>query len=334
MKYYNSEECKSYSVVQKQDGVENAGLTVDSCSRVYNKKQNGQVGTMLKFTINLFHTSCLMNVNGKRVDLFINNTFDGICEKVEKEFNEIELLNQSIESYLSDENYTKVIQKSITNKEIHPENEKAYQFKDMNNSQTKNFNGQILETQYIESDKNICPGCRQYVDDGIGCDRCDFWYHYESENITSNIGNEAFKHIEYICRFCNDDMLYENRNHLECDVNEESNIYYWGSQTVNDLNSNREKDHPQNADSSKKNKDTNIDSGDTVQCTRKLISVDGNNTFNEYSKNASQPDPEEETSVKSVESPKPSKTNKKTEDSTAGQPNDKKKWMENTSTSR
>ncbi|VDI09656.1 Hypothetical predicted protein [Mytilus galloprovincialis] len=36
---YNSEECKSYSVVQKQDGVENAGLTVDSCYRVYNKKQ-------------------------------------------------------------------------------------------------------------------------------------------------------------------------------------------------------------------------------------------------------------------------------------------------------
>ncbi|VDI65713.1 Hypothetical predicted protein [Mytilus galloprovincialis] len=223
---YNSEECKSYSVVQKQDGVENAGLTVDSCYRVYNKKQNGQVGTMLKFTINLYHTSCSMNVNGKRVDLFINDIFDGLCEKVKKEYNEIELLNQSIESYLSQmKNYTsKVIQKSITNKEIHPENDQADQFKDMNNSQTKNFNRQILDTQYIESDKNICPGCRKYVDDGIGCDRCDFWYHYECENIASNIGNEALKHIEYICRFCNDDMLYENRNHLECDANEESNI--------------------------------------------------------------------------------------------------------------
>ncbi|CAC5388914.1 unnamed protein product [Mytilus coruscus] len=282
---------------------------------------------MLKFTINLYHTSCSMIVNGKRVDLFINDIIDDLCEKVKKEYNEIELLNKSIESYLSHmKNYTsKVIQKSITNKEIHPENEQADQFKNMNNSQTKNFTRQILDTQYIESDKNICPGCRKYVDDGIGCDRCDFWYHYECENITSNIGNEALRHIEYICRFCNDDMLYENRNHLECDANEESNIV-GAIQTVKDFNSKREKDHPQNADNSKKNKDTNIDSGDTVQCTRKLISVDENNTFNKSSQNASQSDPEEETILKSVVSPKPSKTSKKiTEDSTTSQPNDKKK---------
>ncbi|VDI39776.1 Hypothetical predicted protein [Mytilus galloprovincialis] len=189
-------------------------------------------------------------------------------------------------------NYTsKVIQKSITNKEIHPENDQADQFKNMNNSQTKNFNRQILDTQYIESDKNICPGCRKYVDDGIGCDRCDFWYHYECENIASNIGNEALKHIEYIGRFCNDDMLYENRNHLECDANEESNIIA-ALQPVNDINSNREKDHPQNADNAKKNKDTNIASCEIVQCTRKLISVD-ENTLNESSQNAFQPDPEE-----------------------------------------
>ncbi|CAC5376759.1 unnamed protein product [Mytilus coruscus] len=119
-------------------------------------------------------------------------------------------------------------------------------------------------------------------------------------------------------------MLYENRNHLECDANEESNIV-GALHTVKDLNSSREKDHPQNADNTKKNKDTNIDSGDTVQCTRKLISVDENNTLNESSQNASQSDPEEETILKSVVSPKPSKTSKKiTEDSTTSQPNDKK----------
>ncbi|CAG2184857.1 unnamed protein product [Mytilus edulis] len=193
---YNSEECKSYSVVQKQDGVENAGLTVDSCYRVYNKKQNGQVGTMLKFTINLYHTSCSMNVNGKIVDLFINDIFDSLCEKV------------------------KGIQRNRT-------------------PQPK---------------------------------------------------------IQHYC----------------------------GSQPVNDINSNREKDHPQNADNAKKNKDTNIASCEIVQCTRKLISVD-ENTLNESSQNAFQPDPEEETILKSVESPKPSKTGKRlTDDNTAGQPNDKK----------
>ncbi|CAC5388921.1 unnamed protein product [Mytilus coruscus] len=232
-------------------------------------------------------------------------------------------------------NYTsKVILKSITNKEIHPESEQADQFKNMNNSPTKNFTRQILDTQYTESDKNICPGCRKYVDDGIGCDRCDFWYHYECENITSNIGNEPLRHIEYICRFCNDDMLYENRNHLECDANEESNIV-GVIQTVKDLNSNREKDHPQNADNSKKNKDTNIDSDDTVQCARKLISVDENNTFNESSQNASQFDPEEETILKSVVSPKPSKTKVKKPPRIVQQANQMiKKMEENTNTSR
>ncbi|XP_071171045.1 uncharacterized protein [Mytilus edulis] len=215
-KILNSTDENSLAVVQKQDGVEEAGLTVDSCYRVYNRKQNGQAGSVLKFSINLYHTSCSMNVNGKRVDIFINDIFDKLCEKIRKEYCEVQLLNNSIHTCISQmKKYSsKVIQKSITNSD----NRQGSHQKDNETSlNIYNRNNQNVELQGAESDTSICPSCRKYVEDGIGCDRCDYWYHYECENISKNIGSEELKHIEYICRFCNDDMLYESRNYMECD---------------------------------------------------------------------------------------------------------------------
>lgn len=40
---------------------------------------------------------------------------------------------------------------------------------------------------------------------------------------TSQIPLEM-KHRKKIRQFCNDDMLYENKNHLECDANNESKL--------------------------------------------------------------------------------------------------------------
>ncbi|CAC5425418.1 unnamed protein product [Mytilus coruscus] len=57
----------NYTVLE-QHGVELSNLKIDSCYKVYNRKNNNQPGNMLKFTINLFHTTNKMTVNGNRVD--------------------------------------------------------------------------------------------------------------------------------------------------------------------------------------------------------------------------------------------------------------------------
>ncbi|CAG2219102.1 unnamed protein product [Mytilus edulis] len=153
-KILNSTDENSLAVVQKQDGVEEAGLTVDSCYRVYNRKQNGQAGSVLKFSINLYHTSCSMNVNGKRVDIFINDIFDKLCEKIRKEYCEVQLLNNSIHTCISQmKKYSsKVIQKSITNSD----NRQGSHQKDNETSlNIYNRNNQNVEVQENNNTENI-----------------------------------------------------------------------------------------------------------------------------------------------------------------------------------
>ncbi|CAG2218962.1 unnamed protein product [Mytilus edulis] len=230
-----------------QNGVENSGLTVDSCYKVFNKKLNGETGNMLKFTINMYHTTCKINVNGSRVDLFINNIFDKLCEKLTKDHGEINILNKNIQTYLSQLRNcsSETIQKSIAQ-----EKSKKEQLNNPNEEllcieQTVNTEDEIssLETcmrgrkehsqdEQANTDGNtntaspdncICPYCNKYVEEGIGCDRCDYWYHYQCENLSNKVGENELKQLDYICTLCNDDIMYERRNITECDPSSEDN---------------------------------------------------------------------------------------------------------------
>jgi hypothetical protein len=91
----------SYSMVNVQEGKEESGLTVDSCYRIFNEKQNGSAGNILKVAINLYHTSCKMTVNGSRIDIFINELFDLIYKQITIEYSDIQLLNNSLQTYLT-----------------------------------------------------------------------------------------------------------------------------------------------------------------------------------------------------------------------------------------
>ncbi|CAC5361740.1 unnamed protein product [Mytilus coruscus] len=228
-----------------QEGIEKSGLTVDSCYKVFNKKLNGDVGSLLKFTINLYHTTCKINVNGSRIDLFINNIFDKICEKLRIEYRDINILNNSIHSYLSQlkSSSSNTIHRTIKQEENKKENqikeiisEEEYvsplKVDEINNTDT---NQDIIETTKnkqsikernksssfpVETDTNtpdnfMCPCCNKYVEEGIGCDRCDYWYHFQCENLTSKTGENEFRHKYYICTLCNDDILYDTRNLVE-----------------------------------------------------------------------------------------------------------------------
>ncbi|CAC5361724.1 unnamed protein product [Mytilus coruscus] len=132
-----------------QEGIEKSGLTVDSCYKVFNKKLNGDAGSLLKFTINLYHTTFKINVNGSRIDLFINNIFFKICEKLRFEYRDINILNNSIHSYLSQ-------LKSSSSNTIHrtikqEENKKENQIKEI-----------ISEEEYVSSIKLDDSGRSEY----------------------------------------------------------------------------------------------------------------------------------------------------------------------------
>jgi len=76
-----SNDFKENFAIVEQIGQDQTNAIVDLVYKIYNRKQNGQTGHQLKFAINMYHTQCKMNVNGNRVDIFVNDIFDKICEK-------------------------------------------------------------------------------------------------------------------------------------------------------------------------------------------------------------------------------------------------------------
>ena len=76
-----SNDFKENVAIVEQVGQDQTNAIVDLVYKIYNRKQNGQTGIQLKFAINMYHTQCKMNVNGNRVDIFVNDIFDKICEK-------------------------------------------------------------------------------------------------------------------------------------------------------------------------------------------------------------------------------------------------------------
>ena len=76
-----SNDFKENFAIVEQIGQDQTNAIVDLVYKIYNRKQNGQTGNQLKFAINMYHTQCKMNVNGNRVDIFVNDIFDKIRKK-------------------------------------------------------------------------------------------------------------------------------------------------------------------------------------------------------------------------------------------------------------
>ena len=66
--------------------------------------------------------------------------------------------------------------------------------------------------------EHICSHCTKYVYGGIRCERCDYWYHKICEGLSEDAGQTELKKIDYICTFCNDDILYERRHDIPEEV--------------------------------------------------------------------------------------------------------------------
>ncbi|MCG8113544.1 MAG: hypothetical protein N0E59_22575 [Candidatus Thiodiazotropha taylori] len=77
---------------------------VGSMFRVYNKKKkDGTQGTFLKFTVNFYHTTSSILVNGNHVEIFESELFQPLCKQIELRCSELSIVNEQIADALTKE---------------------------------------------------------------------------------------------------------------------------------------------------------------------------------------------------------------------------------------
>jgi len=215
-----SNDFKENFAIVEQIGQDQTNAIVDLVYKIYNRKQNGQTGNQLKFAINMYHTQCKMNVNGNRVDIFVNYIFDKIFEKTKLNVQNLDIVNSTIASQISPllSSSSIVVKKGIQNTNVENEVMQIRNEQDrLNNS--KQIESCTTEVTCIKETDDImikmnemCPFCRAYVNkDGIACDQCDFWYHFLCIGIADTSVKENMEKADYICHFCSEDNLYTDK---------------------------------------------------------------------------------------------------------------------------
>jgi hypothetical protein len=87
---------KDILTTEQIDGLDNNGSQVDKIYKVFNKKIDGTIGKQQKFTINLYHTSSQILVNGNRIDIFVELLYQKLCDEIKKEYHNLSIINNNI----------------------------------------------------------------------------------------------------------------------------------------------------------------------------------------------------------------------------------------------
>ena len=195
--------------IQTQIGLDCSDANTDTCLRMYNRRQNEAVGNIAKFTINFYHTTNTITVNGSRVDVFINNIFDKLCENIRSKHPQLDIANATIANQISSlksVSKSKTVQAALdsTLSDNEPILQIEYQTRDDHQSDQTN----IGDDSVIE-ELAFCPYCDQEVTvEGIYCIECESWLHYECVNLNPETVSNTFKDTEYVCDQCNEETLY------------------------------------------------------------------------------------------------------------------------------
>ena len=149
-------------------GLDSNNAEVELRYRIVNKLKSGKPGSQLKFTINCYHTSTSILINGSKTDLFVDNILPCIEKEVHSQEDNLSEINNKILISLTSENIRKQDNIDI-GEEI-------------------NTNKEILSIKYIDIDQDmqyVCPICQQQANmDTIACEECDDWFHFECLGLT------------------------------------------------------------------------------------------------------------------------------------------------------
>ncbi|CAG2199741.1 unnamed protein product [Mytilus edulis] len=244
LSHFTSENFNNNLAVKEQKNLDSTHITVDHSYRIYNRKNNGQIGSKLKYVVNVYNTTSLINVNGSRVELFVNGIFKDLCAYLSKHFDSFDILNNEIANYLED------ISANYKDKDRNLGNSASSILKGKSRQPTVGTSTtcrlalspspspQVLDISSgspkstpIESSiskplTEICPMCSEFVvEEGIACDKCNFWLHFECTGINKDKTNlNSIQGEDFICMLCNNDLLYEDRNTNEtlCQVTQDN----------------------------------------------------------------------------------------------------------------
>ncbi|MEW8487170.1 MAG: PHD finger domain-containing protein [Candidatus Thiodiazotropha sp.] len=199
--------------VEKRDGLDLNGANVDICYRVFNKKSDGSSGRMLKYVVNLYHTTSqiLVNTCRSKIDLFTSVVLENLIKEMRARCNELNVINKNIATALSSDtslNKMPQIENTVT-------------------EEVKTDSTLIIE---IENDCNsddevceICPICQQQAYGRVvGCGECGDWFHFECINI-DNTAIEALGSDDFVCVMCTDNLKYSTIEPVH-NENEQSTI--------------------------------------------------------------------------------------------------------------
>ena len=217
--------CKDYCITSciNEDECQNQ---VGSSFRVFNRKKDGMQGTKLKFTVNFYHTTSSVLVNGTRVDIFESELFQPICDSIQLKCTELTIVNEQIADALSAEN-------RLTLKNALPSQDRAIDFAKANENEVCNTPENDRKETSV-SDINLadesetekiyfCPACEQSAQIGsIACEECGEWFHFGCVGLSDTSADTIHTDMPFICIYCNDNLLYNDSNTQDI-VNEDIN---------------------------------------------------------------------------------------------------------------
>ncbi|XP_071137112.1 putative uncharacterized protein DDB_G0267716 [Mytilus edulis] len=224
MDILNSKEFSDPYTIQTQTGIDNSNSIIDHCYKVFNRKNNGHPGNQLKFTINCYNSTNTMTVNGNHVDIFVSDILEILCNILKVNLKTLDVINQNISTQLNNQNIKEntVSRTSTTDQLAIKDNDLQEQQSDTTMSKSR----QLLEykdnntnciidtntTSNTNSDNScICPICESDVTvEGIACDSCDQWFHFNCANILPSAADNIYKEIGFHCAQCNDQLLFDN----------------------------------------------------------------------------------------------------------------------------
>ena len=91
---------QSEFVYSEEQSLDDKGVGVETRFKVVNRKIDGNPGKMTKFTINCYHTTSSILINGSKVDFFVKKGLLLLKNKLSLHCNRLDSLNAEFESVM------------------------------------------------------------------------------------------------------------------------------------------------------------------------------------------------------------------------------------------
>ncbi|CAC5382999.1 unnamed protein product [Mytilus coruscus] len=194
-------DCSTQYTGMVRHSEETFGAKIDTCIKVFNRKTDNSQGKNLNFFVNLYNTSSTMVFNGSRVDLYLADIHELLCDELSKKGHMLTSLNDNI---------TSTISKFISTVPNLNQNLAAANTNYQDNLDDLAIAFRADESKDLNEDTtDICPICNRIsLLETIKCSECSLLIHDECAGLLQSAVS-ALNSLDFVCALCTDNMLYE-----------------------------------------------------------------------------------------------------------------------------